>query len=626
MQELPKGLILKVANFAGIKTKRMGSNIMGECPDCERGQKSPNTSYSKEKNTFHCFSCGAKGGVRDLCKLKGLDFRQLLLDENIIQDSVSNYKKKEGNKNYSKSLNLEALTSEIIQNKTKKYLDSRGINPNNVMRYIRELKDGAIPYTVEYGYNLAVPAFDVNGVAKYLKLRNIAGREPKVKNLTGYAPVAIGLDEVPDMNMCVIVEGEIDYLVAKSIGFYNVIAMPTIMYNFHKEELDALPENIYLLVDNDDKGKKNMPRLAKQIYSPKNPKRNVYIAKYPKDVKDLADLHKKNSYDGNVTMKDLDDILQGAITNRYTPFKTSGSLVNIVLDDIAGKIEEAKEQGLERPEVKTISTGLPDLDELLDGGLRSGLYGVAGRPAIGKTSFLLALAKKIVESKENDGTCIIFFSLEMTSEELVTYLLSWLTGISKYKIQDRNIDENGLGILRTAFKDNAELFNRIIIEDKERTVDGMRKLTVDVMNEFEKKCVVMIDYLQQIELKQKYDLRIAMKEIAYELKDFANSYEIPVFFISSTQREQYKSDNKNDLLAAFKESGDIEYSLYVGIFLDKLDEEEMRNVRIRDFEIPFKMVLVKNRHGRCRDRHGKYLYLKLKLSFSNGDLINLEEY
>lgn len=636
---IPDNFIFKVADMAGIKIKKSGNQNMGSCPACHKGTKSPSCNYDGKRNSFHCFSCGKAGGVKELASLCGINFRQLLVDNYIIDDSsinssavINNDKKndiKTANKSQEKNntpINLEAFTNIEIGDEIKAYLKSRGINYDNVKEYVRELKLGVLKNIASYGYGLVIPAIDANNQIKYLKLRNIRGQEPKVRNLEGYSPVAIGMQEARDMNMCLVVEGEIDYLVAKSIGYSNVIAIPTIHYNFHKEELDALPENIYLLCDNDAIGKENIPRLAKQLYSPKNPRRNVFVVKYPVDIKDLADLHKKNLFESSKTIKDLDDMLMNSTTNRYTPFNTSTTLANSILEDIIGKIEDAKEKGLERPEVKTISTGLPDLDDLLDGGLRSGLYGIAGRPGIGKTTFLLAIAKAIIESKENDAY-VIFFSLEMTAEELTANLLSWVSGISRSKILDRNIDENGLSILRNSLKKNASLFNRIIIEDKERSVDGMRKLTVDIMNEYEKKCVVIIDFLQQIELKQKHDLRIAMKEVSYNLKDFANSYDIPVLFISSTQREQYKvSDSKNDLLAAFKESGDIEYSLYVGLYLDKMTEEERGDIRIRDFEIPFKLILVKNRHGKCRDPKQNYLNLKLKIMLENGDFKNLEQY
>ncbi len=664
---LREGLIFALLDRAGWSYKKAGKNYMGVCPSCNQGKKTHNTSFDPVKNCFHCFSCNESGGLKKLAELLKIDFSQFLETEGVINrefsfkpkepkmdndhlekpliESPSNVSKEDARiplleQKPAEKLDIFSLASQNLSPETIKYLQGRYIQVENedVRKYLFELRPVNEYFQKIYrnGYRLLIPMYGLTEGIRSVKIRKItpiAEGERKVLNLTGYSPICLGwnnLEVMQKKNAVLIVEGETDFISVLSCCFKHVLGVPSATYNFHEEELDALPENVFLLLDNDAAGQTNAKRLARQIYSYKKPRRKIYLCSYPKGIKDANELlvfHKGN-YDRFLI--DIEAAMQAGSLRRYVPFETCINLMESMIGEIEKKLEEAEEQGKDRPDVCTISTGLQPLDLVLNGGLRSGLYGIAGRPGVGKTCMILSLAKSILEA--NPEIYVIVFSIEMTSKELVAQLLSWGSGISRYKILDNDIDRNGLQKLKGAL--NASIFHRVIVEDKAQTVGEFKKVAIDVMNETERKCVVFIDYLQKIQpLEKKYDLRIAMKEIAYDLKDFANTYEIPVFVLSSTQRESYKQENKNDLLSSFKESGDIEYSLYVGIYLDELGEEEIQQKRYeieideygKSIEKSMKFTLVKNRHGTARDKEGNYLSLDLALSFKTGVLRNLDE-
>ena len=87
----------------------------------------------------------------------------------------------------------------------------------------------------------------------------------------------------------IVVEGEIDYLTL--ITLYedekNIVALPGATYTFTEEEKQALPEDVILLLDNDDAGKKAAEKIAIDL---KKAGKRVFIAEYPEGIKDLNEL------------------------------------------------------------------------------------------------------------------------------------------------------------------------------------------------------------------------------------------------------------------------------------------------------------------------------------------------
>ena len=98
--------------------------------------------------------------------------------------------------------------------------------------------------------------------------------------------------------------------------------------------------------------------------------------------------------------------------------------------------------------VTGIPTGFRDIDELTQGLQKKDLIVVAGRPLMGKTSFALSLANNMAVKRDN---YVVFFSLEMSKEQLVTRILSMESGIDREKLMNGNMkDEEWEDFVRSA--------------------------------------------------------------------------------------------------------------------------------------------------------------------------------
>ena len=635
MKEFQEGAILEVARQAGWPIRKIGSTWMGPCPVCGKGHRTPNTSYDPERNCFHCFACGASGGVKRLCELLGVDFPLSSFSPSLHTPSLHTQgvrkmeEKREDRKEERKSeqkeerkikIELEKLIQPVTDDEEiEKYLNSRGIDLKRVKDYVFSLV--SIPQTTDYlvsqGYRLVIPSFSLSdGKIVSLKLRNTAGKDPKTKNLRGISPRLIipkNLEKIQEAVL--VVEGEVDFLSAIQIGIENVVAVPQAKYSWHEEEVQAMPATVVILFDADEAGREGAEYTARQLY---RKGRKIYIAEYPDGYKDMNEL--LCAVGAEEARKMLAIQIQKAFTKRYIPFETDFVACQNILQELEQALEEAERQGLERPRPVIFKTYTP-LDELLNGGLRSGTYMVAGMPSAGKTNFLLALAMNMARHKQK----VIFFSLEMSKKELHEQELSFLSGVPRYKIHDKAVSREELAQIKQALE-KADFLENLIIRDSIRTVDEMRRLIVDIMNYEGEKVIVIIDYLQVMQHPaMTINPRQALKEIAYQLKDIANTYEIPVVIISSVAREIYMNKKRErDLISVAKESGDIEYSVYVSLFLDHLSEEEQAILNTEKHEKVFKVILTKNRHGPNRDENGQYFYKILGLNFTNGTIRKLE--
>lgn len=210
-----------------------------------------------------------------------------------------------------------------------------------------------------------------------------------------------------------------------------------------------------------------------------------------------------------------------------------------------------------------VSTGYKKIDDLLGGGLYSGLYTIGAVTSLGKTTFCLNICDNIARS----GSDVMIFSTEMDESEYIKRSLSRLS-YEKAKTSEECISERN--ILSRSDYCNPELMNNIIQEYKKfatryEIIKGIGDTTTDKIDQYikthieitHKKPVVVIDFFQLLEIN---DYRYSDKQKAdrnvLQLKKIADKYKIPMLVISSFNRTSYKQPVS---LESFKESGNIEY-------------------------------------------------------------------
>ena len=260
-----------------------------------------------------------------------------------------------------------------------------------------------------------------------------------------------------------------------------------------------------------------------------------------------------------------------------------------------------------------VPTGLTDLDEKLGGLHKSDLVILAGRPSMGKTALATNIAYNAAQHfiKKQEDTSVAFFSLEMSSEQLSTRILSEQAKIksddigrgkvteeeiNRYIETSRNINNLPLYIDETPAITIATLSNRA------RRIKRMYGLSL-----------IVVDYIQLMRssTNRKNDGRVQeISEITQGLKALAKELSVPVLALSQLSRAVEQRDDKQPQLADLRESGSIEQDADVVMFVYReayyLERKQPKLGSIEHAEWQSKMndvngladiILGKQRHG-----------------------------
>lgn len=226
------------------------------------------------------------------------------------------------------------------------------------------------------------------------------------------------------------------------------------------------------------------------------------------------------------------------------------------IDDLLTKAIEGIESLKNNEEgVTGIGSGFSSLDAMTAGWQRSDLIIIAARPGMGKTSFALAVLRNAaIDYKQN----VAIFSLEMSSVQLVTRLISMESEISSEKLKRGDLQDYEWAQINTkiAALSNAKIF----IDD----TPGLRIL------EFKAKCrrlksqhnidMVIVDYLQLMrsDASNAGNREQEISHISRSLKGLAKELDIPVIALAQLSREVEKRPDKKPMLSDLRESGSIE--------------------------------------------------------------------
>jgi len=259
-----------------------------------------------------------------------------------------------------------------------------------------------------------------------------------------------------------------------------------------------------------------------------------------------------------------------------------------------------------------VPTGLTELDEKLGGLHKSDLVIIAGRPSMGKTALATNIAyyaaKKIHEN--NEKTSVAFFSLEMSSEQLSTRILS-----EQARIQSNDIRRG---------KATEEQLNRYIetsrnIYDLPLYIDETPAITISALSNRARRLkrlfglnLIVVDYIQLMRTSSKrYDGRVQeISEITQGLKALAKELSVPVLALSQLSRAVEQRDDKIPQLSDLRESGSIEQDADVVMFVYReqyyLERKQPKLGSIEHAEWQSKMndilgladiIIGKQRHG-----------------------------
>lgn len=281
-------------------------------------------------------------------------------------------------------------------------------------------------------------------------------------------------------------------------------------------------------------------------------------------------------------------------------FSSSAEILTQILEEIKERLKTAELPGL--------TSSFSDLDAITQGFHNSDLIIIAGRPSMGKTAFSLAIAKNIA-TKFNLG--IVFFSLEMTKQQLLYRLLATETHISHTRLRSGRISkEEWLNINEGI--DTLSNLSLYIDDSPNISVAEMHFKIKKLKQENERQLgVIFVDYLQLLEDIEKSDNRVQeLSKITRSLKKLARELDVPIIVLSQLSRNVETRTNKRPMLSDLRESGSIEQDADVVIMLYR-DEYYNNNTSEKNI---IEVILAKQRNGPVGTAklkfHPQYLYFE----------------
>lgn len=270
------------------------------------------------------------------------------------------------------------------------------------------------------------------------------------------------------------------------------------------------------------------------------------------------------------------------VTGTFAPVK------NIIMEAF-DKIEQlyASKGG-----ITGLSTGFKDLDRLTAGLQPSDLILIAARPSMGKTAFVLNMARNVAVREKKP---VAFFSLEMSKEQLVQRLLCSEAPIDAQRLRIGDLkDDDWKRLVQAAERlSSAPIF---IDDTPGITVAEMRAKARRLKVE-QNLSLIVIDYLQlmsgQSGSGRSENRQQEISEISRSLKSLARELSVPVIALSQLSRGVESRQSKKPMLSDLRESGSLEQDADIVAFLYREDyynpDTESKNLA--------ELIIAKHRNG-----------------------------
>jgi replicative DNA helicase len=302
--------------------------------------------------------------------------------------------------------------------------------------------------------------------------------------------------------------------------------------------------------------------------------------------------------------KDLLDQVSGPVFDAFQAATQSGHH-SFTMADIVKDIMETADRALSGEVIPVgLSTGYSDIDRII-GGLRPGkLIIIAGRPSMGKTTFLLNLLREIAGMQRK--RCL-FFSMESTARDMAQNIIAAHAGINNMVFQGWIMSEEDRERMThgAAWLEGSPL---IIDEDASLTVHDIRAKTRALHG---KKAIdlVAVDYLQLVrstgsKRAERRDLEVA--DITARLKALAKEIGAPVIALAQLNRAVEARVGNRPRLSDLRESGSLEQDADIVMFMHRpgyySQDEGGKSSRVAE------VIIEKHRDGPRGTAHMTYVF------------------
>jgi len=296
-----------------------------------------------------------------------------------------------------------------------------------------------------------------------------------------------------------------------------------------------------------------------------------------------------SSYITSISLETMLNELETKLFNLTNELKiqklsNSAELVNNIFFELKAKSLDPN------PKLSGVTSGFYDLDSLTQGFQKSDLIIIAGRPSMGKTALSLNIASNLIK---NSKLPVLFFSLEMSKEQIMYRLLSMETNINQMRLKSGKLYQNDWIKLNKMIKIISK-FPLFIDDTFDLSIQDIRSKIKTILFQQNEIGLVIIDYIQLMQnVTLKTENRVQeLSQITRSLKTIAREFDIPIIGLSQLSRNVENRVDKKPILSDLRESGSIEQDadLVLMLYKNKSQTQSQTDQLIE-------LILAKQRNG-----------------------------
>ena len=303
----------------------------------------------------------------------------------------------------------------------------------------------------------------------------------------------------------------------------------------------------------------------------------------------LTEIGREMSAEAGNEVKSVEELLETAerkilsvsAAQNQTGFEDVRGIMLRTFERINARVSRPNELG-------GVSSGLMDLDKVLNGFQKSDLILLAARPSMGKT----ALALNIAANSAARNKAVGVFSLEMSKVQLGNRMLSTWSGVNSQYLNTGNLSDDDMNSLINALEELGNL--KLYIDDTAGLgLLELRSKARRLKHEFGLDLLI-IDYLQLMQGMRAENRQQEISEISRGLKGLARELDIPIIALSQLSRSVEMRAEKKPQLSDLRESGSLEQDADIVMFLyrdEYYNRDDTGNENIAE------LIIAKNRNG-----------------------------
>jgi replicative DNA helicase len=315
--------------------------------------------------------------------------------------------------------------------------------------------------------------------------------------------------------------------------------------------------------------------------------RTISELKTRRRLRDSATDIAKLAYQKDLPLDQVIDNAERSIFNvSENRYKRDLIPIGDIASDYMARVTEASSADAD---IGGLMTGLKSLDGILDGLHKSDFIIIAGRPGMGKTGFMIGIAKHVGMVLRRN---VAMFSLEMSAEQLLQRMLAQETEIDSQKLRSGQFNDQEADLLtRTITRfENTNIF----IDDTAGITPLQMSAKCRRLKDEHSLDLIVVDYIQLMSGDRRQENRV--QEVSYisrQLKILARDLNVPVLAAAQLSRAVEQRQDKQPILSDLRESGSLEQDADIVMFINRpfMDDKDSPYHNLA------KVAIAKHRNG-----------------------------